>query len=83
MISNGPNCVLGEVLPDIVRLQKLADQPFLNGKKPNLNWLVTGEGEMLRDPEKAEGDDRVLRKISLALQQIPKEKMDAILTLLD
>ena len=73
----------GKALPDILRLQKLAEQNFGNGLRPNIHWLVTGNGDMFLDTTKDAKSRLVADEVYEVLQNSSKEKIDAVLTLLD
>jgi len=72
----------GKTLPDMVRLKTLAEQQIGDGLKPNIHWLVTGEGDMLVAETTVAQSGSSIDKICSELAGQPEEKLQAILTLL-
>lgn len=69
----------GQSLPDIVKLWRLAGR-VSSGQRPNIDWIVTGEGDRMIQ---GAVEDELERMVKNKLLGQPREKLQAILTLLD
>lgn len=68
----------GGTLPDLIKLNKLAGRSTLKGR-PNIDWVITGQGAMMV----REIDENALEKeVKDKIIGQPKDKLEAILTLL-
>ena len=64
-----------EAFPDITRLALLAKIQTKEGLRPNIHWLVTGEGDSLI--ANSETDDEIITMTN-KIKRLTKKKRDAL-----
>lgn len=71
----------GGTFLDIERLVRLADLETQSGGRPNIHWLLTGQGEPILQPEDLSRTEKVERLID-RVKRLEEPEVDALTMLL-
>ncbi len=72
-----------KAFPDVERLSSLAEIRTPSGARPNLHWLLTGEGSPLLAARAPHGPNQIRVTVERIVRKLDPEKIKALERLLD